>query len=203
MDFQQLMSQDIIRLYAGDIVPRGTNYNGFIGLSLRQENSNHIKFDLQQKFPLLDSSVDVFQSEDVFEHLSYESVSMVINEIYRVLKPNGLFRLSLPDYNCDILYKRSLCDHDGNIVFDPNGGGTLEKPGHLWFPVYENVKNLLDQTLFSDCGKIDFLHYYVSRDKFITRTIDYNNGYIARTPDHDPRVKKPYRPMSIVVDCFK
>ena len=35
------------------------------------------------------------------------------------------------------------------------------------------------------------------------KNIDYSLGYIKRTPDNDKRVKKPRRPMSIVVDCYK
>ena len=38
---------------------------------------------------------------------------------------------------------------------------------------------------------------------YITNKIDYSLGYISRTPDNDDRVKNPYRPMSIVVDCYK
>ena len=37
----------------------------------------------------------------------------------------------------------------------------------------------------------------------IVNKIDYSYGYISRTPDHDERVQTPYRPMSIVVDCYK
>ncbi len=37
----------------------------------------------------------------------------------------------------------------------------------------------------------------------LLQKIDYSKGYIYRTPDHDSRVKNPYRPMSIVVDCHK
>lgn len=51
---------------------------------------------------LSDNSVDIYQSEDVFEHIEYQTIPSIFNEIYRVLKPNGLFRLSMPDYRCDI-----------------------------------------------------------------------------------------------------
>ena len=52
-------------------------------------------------------------------------------------------------------------------------------------------------------GKINYLHYYDNNNNSITNKIDYSKGYVRRTPDHDNRVKNPYRAMSIVVDCYK
>ena len=40
-------------------------------------------------------------------------------------------------------------------------------------------------------------------NKIVTHKIDYSKGHIHRTPDTDQRVQNPYRPMSIVVDCYK
>jgi len=53
----------------------------FIGLSLKQDNI----FD---KILLKDNSVNIVQSEDVFEHTEYSELKNIINEIYRLLKPN-------------------------------------------------------------------------------------------------------------------
>ena len=51
--------------------------------------------------------------------------------------------------------------------------------------------------------KVQFLHYYDNSNNPIMKDIDYNLGYISRTPDNDERVKNPRRPMSIVIDCYK
>ena len=48
-----------------------------------------------------------------------------------------------------------------------------------------------------------FYHYYDESGKGVTEPIDYSISHVMRTPDHDERVKNPYRPMSIVVDCIK
>ncbi len=203
MNFRDLSKFKTKKLYAGDIVHRGNKYAGFIGLSLTQDNDNHIKFDITQDFPLPENSIDIFQAEDVFEHIPYKNLTLVIDRIYAILKPRGLFRLSVPDYNCDILYKRSLYNYRGEIVFDPRGGGTLDQPGHVWFPDYNNVFALIENTLFYQQGQVHFLHYYLNRDDFVLNKINYKQGYIARTPDHDKRVQSPFRPMSIVLDCLK
>ena len=75
------------------------------------------------------------------------------------------------------------------------GGGA-----HLWFPVWESVKALADQSPFP---KAEFYHYYDENGQSVTHPIDYTLGYVDRTPDHDKRVQHPYRALSIVVDLIK
>jgi SAM-dependent methyltransferase len=166
-------------LYAGDIPPMA-EYSEYIGLSLTQKNKNHIKHDVLKKYPLKDNTVDRYQSEDVFEHIIYEQLHLVINEIYRVLKKDGLFRLSLPDYQCDILNDRSLKNEKGELIFDPIGGGKIIdgkilNGGHLWFPTYVKVKELLEKT---DFIHYTFLHYYDENGTGITNKIDYSKGFV-------------------------
>jgi len=204
INFNNLKMKENIYLYAGDI-PQNGLYNKFVGLSLSQANSQHIKHDVNKKLLLGDSCVDIYQSEDVFEHIDLEKLPLIIDEIYRVLKPGGIFRLSLPDYRCDILYNRTQKNEKGEFLFDPVGGGEfidgkVVKSGHLWFPQYKIVKELLEKTHFKD---IEFYHYYDDLKKSVTKPIDYTIGHVMRTPDHDERVKNPYRAMSIVVDCIK
>tara|TARA_B100001175_G_C19482696_1_gene628030 strand:- start:1083 stop:1715 length:633 start_codon:yes stop_codon:yes gene_type:complete len=207
--FTDIKNLDKIYLYAGDMNIDRRKDNPFIGLSLHNNNSIHIKHDVRKNMDLKDNSVDIYQSEDVFEHIEYEKIPDIFNEIYRVLKPNGLFRLSIPDYRCDILYERSLKYDDGEIYFDPGGGGNydylnnkVEGGGHVWFPIYESVYKIFEKSDFS-IEKVNFLHYYESNNNPIMKNIDYRTGYISRTPDNDIRVKDPYRPMSIVIDCYK
>lgn len=192
-----------VRLYAGD-VPELPEYQGWLGLSLTQNDHRHLLQDITKPLPFPDNSVDAFQAEDVLEHIPYDRLVPVINEIFRVLKPGALFRLSVPDYSCDVLRESSIKSPDGDIIFDPGGGGTRENPGHVWFPTAESVYRLLEATRFFIDGSMDFLHYWnVGRPGFVTRPIDYSKGFVKRTPDHDERVKNPYRPMSIVVDLYK
>ena len=204
--FNDIRNNDYIYLYAGDI-PNKEEYNkeGIVGLSLTHTDYRTIKHDITKAFLLNDNTVDIFQAEDVFEHIEYEKLVQVINEIYRVLKPGGIFRLSVPDYRCDILYERSLKDHNGRIIFDRDGGGGFKdgkvvEGGHVWFPTYETVKELINKSMFNI---YKFYHYYDETGKSITENIDYSIGYIQRTPDHDERVRNPYRGMSIVCDCVK
>ena len=206
LTFDDIKNRDYIFLYAGD-VPRRKEYDieGIVGLAIRRATYRTILHDICQKYPLKDNSVDAYQAEDVFEHIEYDKLVDVINEIYRVLKPGAYFRLSVPDYGCDILYNRSKKDESGNIIFDPDGGGKYQDGkvidgGHVWFPTYEKVLALIDK---SDFSKYEFYHYYDENGNSVTKEIDYSKGYVIRTPDHDKRVQDPYRAMSLVVDLYK
>jgi len=202
LNWEEIEKRPNIRLYAGDL-PKMPEYEGFAGLSITKSDSRHIFHDITKSFPLTDSSVDIFQAEDVFEHIDFNKLPGIVNEIYRILKPSGLFRLSVPDYNCELLYKRSIKDRAGSIIFDPAGGGTPKNPGHRWFPRISQVRELLEKSSFKEGGIIKYLHYYNNDGTYVTEKIDYSQGYIQRTPDNDQRVKYPYRPMSMIIDLIK
>ena len=178
---------------------------GLVGLSLTRHDKKHIKHDITNKFPIEDGIVDVFQAEDVFEHIEYEKLAEVMDEIYRVLKSGGYFRLSVPDYRFDVYRNRSLFNSNGELAFDPDGGGSFKNGhvcdgGHVWFPVYESVLELVKNSKFTN---YEFLHYTDSDGNSVTKEIDYSKGYIQRTPDNDPRGTNPYRVISIVADMYK
>jgi len=189
----KLIEQGELKLYAGD-VPQMSEYDGWIGISLTQENNRHIRHDVTYPFPVPDNSVDSFQSEDVFEHIQYDRIPSIMNEIFRVLKPAGLFRLSIPDYGCDILRDRSEKDVCG---------GTKENPGHVWFPRIDLVTDLIEKTDFSTHGSVRYLHYYNMDGSFVVKPVDYSKGHVQRTPDFDKRVKSTYRPLSMIIDLVK
>lgn len=204
VNVEEVAARDKIYLNAGD-VPGIPQYKHYIGLSIRRRDEKHFFHDINNKHPFRDNSVDIYQAEDVMEHIEYGNLPSIINDIYRILKPGGTFRLSIPDYGCDILRERTIKDKEGNLLFDPGGGGIFKdgkvlKGGHVWFPTYKLVREMLAKTTFTE---IKFYHYYDDDGKGVTNPIDYSLGFVQRTPDHDPRVQNPYRPLSIVVDCVK
>ncbi len=193
------------KLHAGRIT-RPKNFIGYIGLTPFIRFKNHIRHDLTQPFPLEDNCIDFFHSEDVFEHIPMSQIKSILDEIYRVLKPNALLRVALPDYGSDIYSNRCIRNKEGEICFDPDGGGRfingeVVEGGHLWFPKYELVRDIIAQSKF-DQNKVNFLHYYGPNGS-TTNPIDYNLGHVLRTPDHDERAQNPRRALSLVVDLRK
>lgn len=203
MIFARLDLSKEIKLYAGDICDEvHMSDPNLYGLSIQKSDSRHIYHDITEKYPLPDGCISSYQAEDVLEHIDIEKVVMVINEIYRILKEGGVFRICLPDYNSPYLKKISMFDKDGNIVFDPSGGGVfnengVQNGGHLWFPNYEIVKEILEQTLFKN---IKFLCYHTPEERLVKENIDFSNGFIKRLPEKN-KVDKPI--YSIIVDCYK
>ncbi len=200
--WNDILNKPCIKLYAGNI-PNQKEYDSFTGLSLNRHDHRHIQHNIANTFPIPDNSVDFFQAEDVFEHVDYADLLPIINEIYRILKPGSLFRLSVPDYGCDVLIDRCIRDSNNNIVFDPGGHDSTLNTDHLWFPRIDTVKQLLKKSDFAISGKINYLHYYNMDGSFVTNKIDYTKGVVRRTPDFDERVQNPYRPMSMVIDLYK
>jgi len=159
---------------------------------------HNIYHNLYDNHNLLENSVDIYQSEDVFEHLEYDKLLDIINDIYRILKPKGLFRLSLPDYNQLERIDKCLKNKDGEIYFDEGGGGEYKdgkviNGGHLWFPTIKSVKKLLCKSNFKT---MYYLQYYDENNVFVYNEIDYRLGYVKRSY---PIMTKH----SIVVDCYK
>jgi SAM-dependent methyltransferase len=161
-----------VRLYAGGLYRGLPQFHTHIGISPFESSTKNINHDLRQPMPLANNSVDIFQSEDVFEHIPYVDMPPIIEEVFRVLKSGGLFRLSVPDYRCDVMLNRALRGSAGEPIFDPGGGGAfvdgkVVDGGHVWFPVYETVKVLLDQSSFATKGTVRFLHYTAATGKSV------------------------------------
>lgn len=203
MCFERLDISQKIELYAGDITDEIHMSNPYLyGLSIVKADAKHILHDITNRYPLPDNSIYSYQAEDVLEHIEFEKLIDVINEIYRVLRKDGLFRISLPDYNSTYLSDISMRDRAGKIIFDPTGGGTFGangagKVGHVWFPTYTIVRELLEKTMFD---RIEFLCYHTQEGKVVQKDIDLSKGYVIRLPKENEIDKPVY---SMVIDCYK
>src|ERR1700709_2580422 len=130
----------------------------FIGLALHPAHDREIKHNLTDPLPFADGSIAKIQAQDVLEHVPFENVPAILDEIRRVLRPGGLFRLSVPDYRSPVLKRRSIYDARGRVTGDLMMGATPwfdETTGeakvrfsddghaHIWFPRYELVTHLI------------------------------------------------------------
>lgn len=70
--------------------------NGWINIDIREEVNPDLLYDIEKGLPYKDNSVDDIRAWDFLEHISNEKKMFVIEEIYRVLKPNGIFEFFIP-----------------------------------------------------------------------------------------------------------
>lgn len=205
-------------LYFGNLttVERQFASGRFMGLALAPQHSQEIRHDARDPLPVADDSVAKIQSQDVFEHLPYDSLPAILDDIHRALMPGGIFRLSLPDYGSPFLLKRCVFDEHGNILADLRMGGSVgwDRKGkrrrtefqpngnaHLWFPTWELVWGLIRRSKLEHCAEIRFHHYFVNRDEYVMQDYPEAEMFVMRAPPHDKRAGG--LPISLIVDFVK
>jgi predicted SAM-dependent methyltransferase len=112
-------------------------------------------------------SIDALLSEHMFEHLTEDEARSALRECHRHLKPNGLFRLAVPDgYRRDPKYVRE--------VSPPNDG----------HKVLYNIDTLT--LLLQSAGFITTpLEYFDAQEQFHAVPWDQNEGMIHRSVRFD------------------
>ena len=213
--------QNQLFLYHGSLYKNEPQYLDprFVGLPLSfRTHYREITCDLHLRLPLPDCCADAFQSQDVLEHLEPEKVVYCLNEVYRVLKKGGLFRLSLPDYNSPLLQKRSVYNYKGEILGDVAMGARVKTDGynsevycintasdgnaHLWLPTYELVNKYILESDFGSAFSCNWLHANIKNQKPILKNIPDNNiFFVSRCPPNDMRADG--LPVSLIVDLIK
>lgn len=118
-DFEMLDLNKEIKLYAGDIMDNiHLNEPNLYALSITQNDDKHILHDITMPYPLPDNCISLYEAECVLELIDQSKLIFALNEIYRILKPGGNLRITVPDYYSPYLKRRAMKDKDGNILYD-------------------------------------------------------------------------------------
>jgi len=112
----------------------GSNLNG---------DTAFIRHDLRLGLPLADSSASIIYSSHFFEHLEYRHSLSLLADCYRVLQPEGVFRISLPDFKSSFrAYLSADSSHfdllDLRELLPEVEPGTETLVDHLNFGVYQH-----------------------------------------------------------------
>jgi SAM-dependent methyltransferase len=142
-------------------------------------------------------------------------VAFVLDEIYRVLKPGGVFRLSVPDYRSPVHRRRSVYDWRGRVTgdlmmgarpyFDAATGDarirfTEDGEAHIWFPRYELITHLILKSEIRR-SRIVFYQAFLDDFTFLAEPFPEDEMHVQRALPHDRRAAG--QPVSIVADFFK
>jgi predicted SAM-dependent methyltransferase len=114
-----------------------------------------IAHNLLQGIPFEDNSFDLVYHSHVLEHFSKEDGETLISECFRVLKPNGVLRIAIPDL--EIIAKKYL-DFLEQGISNPND--ELIRANYEWMKI-----EMYDQTVRNVSG--GNMKKYVRQDNMI------------------------------------
>jgi len=90
---------------------------GSIGIDFSAMSDADIVLDLnKEKLPFEDNSIDFAFSSHALEHLTLDGFFNVLSEVYRVLKPEGQFKLVVPYFTTTANFANPF--HNNNICFN-------------------------------------------------------------------------------------
>lgn len=187
-----LMMKTVINLAFKDSFPENleigsgpSRRNGWITLDLCRKCD--VYWDLSRGIPFPDNSFSLIYSSHVLEHFPYKDLKVLLNEIYRVLKPGGVMSTCVPDASIYIdMYNKKRIDSELYLEYKP--AYISERPmdalNYLFYMAGQH-KHMFD---------IDNMLYYLSEAGFIN----------CRARDFDPNLDSESRKhTSFYVDCQK
>lgn len=159
-----------IWLYLGAGREKRKNYVGVDVVPIH----NNIVHDCTEPFPLENNSVERILTEDMLEHFTTDEIINILNECYRILKPDGIMIIGVPDYN------------------NPKDKPYLLKGTDERFPDHKTLTShdLMDSFIKASSFKHAKFHHYWDKDYFHMTRFDYSLGFVRRTPDNDKRNRK-------------
>tara|TARA_B110000879_G_scaffold134833_1_gene176377 strand:- start:10 stop:633 length:624 start_codon:yes stop_codon:yes gene_type:complete len=127
--------------------------------------------DVTTGLKLANESVDILYSSHMLEHLSLTDLKCALVEIKRVLKPGGVFRSVLPDF--EVCIKEYLASNDEGastqflqktmlgIEKRPKGllanlRNLFGNANHLWMWDYKGIKQQLELAGFCEISRAGF-----------------------------------------------
>ncbi len=129
---------------------------GFINVDARPlRHVHYVKSDLSDFHEFRDGIVDFIYMSHILEHVRHAQLLNVVCEIHRILKPKGVFRISVPDFDLlnDIYGKNG---RDISVIMQPLMGGQ-DYPDNVHYAVFNRVflEQLLTAARFSSVRSWD------------------------------------------------
>ncbi len=158
--------------YAGD----DSNYN--YRASLIDYNINLLNLE---PWPLKGNSFDIVYSSHCLEHLTMESIEHSFRQIQRILKPAGIFRLTVPDIDC--AYEAFL--NEDLAWFETNANAPDKSSIYSHFLNFfsnknsEEIDKIAFRNDFEKLPKIEFLNKYINQKiDMATHRFEYHASWI-------------------------
>lgn len=110
---------------------------------------HYVRNDITDLSMFADRSVDLIYTCHVLEHVHRKEILSVLGEFRRVLKPGGVLRIAVPDFDRLIdMYEAVGRDPDG-VIAPLLGSHANEYDVHYWIFTERSLGSLLSQAQFS------------------------------------------------------
>jgi len=87
--------------------------DGYKNVDVHQWGDVDIIHDLTEvPYPFDNDSIEAILMEEVFEHISFRKVGLVLQQCHRILEPRGLIEIQVPDIGkmCQMYARGEVCD---------------------------------------------------------------------------------------------
>lgn len=140
-------------------------HSNFVNLDYHWTPKIDICWDFtKKKLPFPDNYFEGIFTEHCLEHISFKQCEEGLKEFYRVLKPDGILRIIVPDGELyfDIYQKKKVGDaiklpyEDLYMTPMARINGLFRENGHLFIYDFLSMKTLLEKAGFKKLKKLEF-----------------------------------------------
>jgi len=151
----------------GNHIPENTKEDKWIGIDVSSKDPRCIIRDLKRGLPFDDNSFDMVKADNVLEHIDQADYIFVWNEVYRVLKPGGIFDIVVPRWKTpasiqDPTHVRFFCPESFQYFCDDGSGKTAFdglSDGYGVKTLFKMIDNTFNKTVI--CGQQEDVVYKV------------------------------------------
>ena len=152
---------------------------GFFGIDCRPLEGVDLVCDCNLPIPLPDNCADEINADDFLEHINNDKRIHIMNEIWRLLKPNGIFNSSTPSTDGRGAFQdpTHYCYSDDTEVLTDNGWKLIKD-----VVLNEYVITINPETMLAEYQPVIQLNNYDYNGKMInfkTKSVD-----LCVTPNH-------------------
>lgn len=178
--FRPFVVRNYLRSHSAHMLNLGAGphtYSGWLTADAFKAEAD-IYMNVTSRFPFPDQTFDVIYSEHMIEHIYIDKIPFLLSEIYRCLKPGGIFRVTTPDLE---IHARQYVSKNDEF-FQPiikkytsrwntqknkywlvrsNGGAFMTRAvqrfyRHRWMYDFDTLSSCLFELGFSRCEKQSF-----------------------------------------------
>ena len=149
----------------------------YINIDARKDKHIHIVTrNIFRLWMIPANTADLIYMCHILEHVPRSQLSEVLKEMYRILKPNGKLRISVPDFDYIISIYNDT-NHEIEYISPPLMGGQ-DYPENFHFEVFNKnyLEKLLRANKFSNVIQWNPLEVeYHNFEDWASKTVSFNN----------------------------